>query len=212
MNENPLPTFQDIVQKIETVISPETKDTKLFCYSDGDGNRKCFVKEEKNGIKCKDDECFVSYTTVNQNMIGKGKAMRELGLEMLMLPNGLSTTVTIVGSIPRKKVPEVAKIIGREVKIEEGGSLPILESGVPDPPSKCHWMPISKDCSPYLNSDHFTWIPGIGMKKVDDIIRNPKTIFKSEIKIGESKSIKALKYIFSRKKPEIEQTTNEKVP
>lgn len=165
-----------------TGVSGSSNEAVLTCYDDADANKHCFMKESKNGIDCKKDDCFITYTTVNQSMAGKRDDARDLGLTMLLFPNGLSTSITVIGSFKKADIKRVTNLVGKDLMPNEVDVIPAIHDGLPDPPQECHFLPVAKQCQPFLKSDNYTWIPFVGMKKSIDIMRDPKVAFKSEIK------------------------------
>ena len=155
-------------------------DDFLTCYTDDDGTTKCFHSSGQNEISCKGNECFVNYKTLSQNLLGSTKRIKKLDLDVLMIPSGLSTSIMLVGTIPRKNMKTLNKIIGK-VSTREVDELPRLTIGVPVPPENCNLNPFGKGCSYYLSSDDYMFIPLIGFKRKVDVMMNPKTILKSEI-------------------------------
>jgi hypothetical protein len=127
-------------------------NSSLMCYTTGNGTNKCFEYKGKNDVACKGNRCFVAFQTRNQRVAGNGPRLRNLGLDILMLPDGLATSYIVVGNVEKNRFRTLKKIIGdfepRVVK-----ELPILHKGMPSPPGKCHLNPFGKDCLMYLSSD-----------------------------------------------------------
>lgn len=155
-------------------------EPRLTCYTDDDGTSKCFTHQEGNSISCNGDSCFVNYKTLNQRLLGNGKKIKDLDLDVLIQPGGLSTVIQLVGVVPRKKLRTLRKIIGN-VTVEETGMLPSIVTGMPNPPPECHVNPFKGDCTKYLASDDYTYIPMIGFKKKTELMTNPGSILKSEV-------------------------------
>jgi len=169
-----------MMQKIDLPgITGQNKS--LTCYTTGKGSSKCFELSTSNAVKCKGNSCFVAYQTFNQRIIGAASGIKRLGLDALMIPNGLSTRVILAGEIDRKKLGSLKKVIGRFDVEEIKTDLPKIYDGLPIPPGKCHLNPFSSDCSIYLSSSEWSWIPGIGLKNSIEIATNPKTLLKSEV-------------------------------
>ena len=168
-----------LVQKIN-LPGMGGNEPSLTCFTDDDGNNKCFTVGQSNQIECDKDNCFVNYKTLSQKMLGNGKKIRDLDLDVLINPSGISTTIQLVGSIPRSRLRTLKKIIGN-VDVMDVDELPVVSIGMPKPPEKCHLNPLGNGCSQYLSSDDYTFIPMIGFKKRTAIITNPRTIFKSEV-------------------------------
>ena len=87
-----------MMQKIDLPgITGQNKS--LTCYTTGKGSSKCFELSTSNAVKCKGNSCFVAYQTFNQRIIGAASGIKRLGLDALMIPNGLSTRVILAGEI-----------------------------------------------------------------------------------------------------------------
>lgn len=174
-----LVNISSIVQKIPLPGTGQD-DSTLTCFTDDDGNNKCFMSNGFNQVSCKDDTCFVNFKTMNQKVLGNRDKIDKLDLDVLINPSGVSTTIQLVGSIPKKRLRTLKKIIG-DVKVDDVDDLPSITIGMPRPPPKCHLNPLGAECSRYLSSDDYTFIPLIGFKKRTDIMIDPKTVFKSEV-------------------------------
>ena len=180
------------------------QNKSLMCYTTGKGTSRCFEFSGTNAVKCKDDSCFVAYETLNQHIMSASNGIKRLGLDALIMPNGISTRVLLVGEIKRKSLKTLKRVIG-PFKVEDVSTeLPRLHDGFPQPPGKCHLNPLSSDCSIYLSSDDWSWIPGIGFKKSIEIATNPKTLLKSEAVPELKKIIESAKQLF--KKPPMAAT------
>lgn len=155
-------------------------DQRLTCFTDDDGTSKCFTQEDGNKLSCNETSCFVNYKTLSQRLLGNGKKIKDLNLDVLIRPSGISTTIQLVGTIPKKKLRTLEKIIGK-VDVEEVSTLPSISIGIPRPPANCHLNPLNPECSKYLSSDDYVFIPMIGFKKRNDIMSHPGTVFKSEV-------------------------------
>lgn len=152
----------------------------IMCYMTDSGRNKCFTFNGKNNVYCNEEKCFVAYQTYNQNVIGNSKVINDIGLDALMIPDGLSTKILLVGKVDREKLASLEMIVGK-VNMKKVVSLPPVYDGLPEPTKKCHVNPFSKDCSAYLSSDDWLWYPGIGFKKRIDVLNDPKIILKSEL-------------------------------
>jgi len=198
-------TVTGMMEKID-VPGLTGQNKSMTCFTTGKGSSKCFEFSGNNSVKCKDDSCFVAFQTLNQRIIGSASGIKRLGLDALMVPNGISTRVVLVGNIGKKKLGSLKRIIG-DFKVEDvEGDLPRIHDGFPRPPGKCHVNPFSGDCSMYLSSDDWTWIPGIGLKKSIEIATNPKTLLKSEVVPELKKFVESTKQLF--KKPANIEITN----
>jgi hypothetical protein len=156
-------------------------DGSIICFTNNDASKKCFVRGKKNEVKCNDNECFVSYKTMNQRVVGHGSRIRKLGLDVLLMPDGISTPVMIIGKFPKNNLSTLKKILGKNLNVVESPLLPDITTGIPEPPQNCHLFPFTSNCTPYIKEDDMTWIPGIGLKRNIDIFNDPREIFKSEI-------------------------------
>jgi hypothetical protein len=123
----------------------------------------------------------VTFNTLSQKLLGKGNKLRELGLDVLMIPDGLSTTTTLVGKLPKSKIDSLRDIVDEKISMEESEELPALMNGIPDPPSKCNMNPLASGCSVYLSSDDWMYIPVVGFKRRATMLKNPKSIFKNNV-------------------------------
>lgn len=179
-------------------MGSESGSESIVCFTTGNGRNECFTNPGKNSIQCKDDSCFVSYTTSNQRLLGNGKRLGKLGMSVLLVPDGISTSVVITGKVPRTKLRTLGKIVGAKIAIDEVNELPGYSDGLPKPPASCHLNPVAKGCTSYLSSDDWLYLPAIGFKRRSDIMNDPKTAFKSEImpelkKVGEMIKEKTVK-------------------
>lgn len=173
-------TVTGMMQKID-IPGITGQNSSMTCFTTGRGSSKCFEFSGKNSVKCKEDSCFVAFQTLNQRITGSASGIKRLGLDALIVPNGITTKVVLVGEIKKKGLGSLKRIIG-DFKVEDiEGELPRIHDGFPNPPGKCHVNPFSGDCSMYLSSDDWTWIPGIGLKKSIEIATNPRTLLKSEV-------------------------------
>jgi hypothetical protein len=198
-------TITGMMEKID-VPGVTGQNKSMTCFTTGKGSSKCFEFSGKNSVKCKDAACFVAFQTLNQRIIGSATGIKRLGLDALMVPNGISTRVVLVGEIDKKKLGSLKRIIG-DFKVEDvDGDLPRIHEGFPQPPGKCHLNPFSGDCSMYLSSDDWAWIPGIGLKRSIEIATNPKTLLKSEVVPELKKFVESTKQLF--KKPTITSIGN----
>jgi hypothetical protein len=134
---------------------------------------------------------------MNQQVIARGKQVEKLGLDIMMLPDGLSSSFLIAGRVPRDKLRTLKKIVGNKIQVNEITDMPSFQEGISDPPSRCHLNPFSKGCSLYLSSDDWVYVPAVGFKRNADMIKNPKTILKSGFVAELKKKIGEIKTIFT---------------